>query len=572
MAIKKIKKALRIISEEGVSAFISAIRRQAEHRRIDREYSEWVAKYDTLTDDRRNKLMAYADALHLKPKVSVVMPVYNVDERYLREALNSILRQIYQNWELCIADDNSPKPHVRRVIDEYIAKDERIKAVFRETNGHISAASNSALELATGEFTALMDHDDLLAEDALFQVVRVINQDPETLFIYSDEDKIDADGQRFRPTFKPDFSPELFESLNMVTHLCVFKTELLREIGGFRTGFEGSQDYDLSLRYVDHIGGSHIVHIPHILYHWRSIPGSVALDLDEKSYAHDNARHALNEHFERRAVKAHATRGVSQTHRTNYVLPQPKPRVELIIDGKDKKHFAAINSVVLEYGNADLRAETNAVGNTSGRFERLNTFAERSVADVLIFVADEATSFSPNFINEIAARALKDGVGAVGAKIVGKNGRILSGGFIFSKDGNLIEANKDRLSNEYGYFMRSAVDQNLSAVSVDCLAIRRDIFVAAGGFDSVVFPDNFAEVDLCQRLIKKGLRVVWTPWAEITTNENEEVGDDLAELNALRSRWSETFSSDPFSNPNLSFGDANNDDGFFASPPRVNRF
>lgn len=572
MALKKIKKALRIINEEGVSAFASAMRRQAEHRRIDREYSEWITKYDTLTEVAREKLKNAADTLAVRPKISIVMPVYNVDERFLREALDSIRSQIYQNWELCLADDNSPKPHVRRVIEEYLAKDERIKAVFRETNGHISAASNSALELANGEFTALMDHDDLLAEDALFQVARVINKDPNTLFIYSDEDKIDADGRRFRPTFKPDFSLELFESLNMVTHLCVFKTALLRDIGGFRVGFEGSQDYDLSLRYIDHIGGSHIVHVPHVLYHWRSIPGSVALDLGEKSYAHDNARRALNEHFERRAINAHASRGVSQTHRTNYVLPEPKPRVEVIIDGKNEQHLAAINAAVLRYGNANLSAETNAVGNTNRRFERLNTFAERSAADVLIFVSDGAISFSPNFINEMAARALKKGVGAVGAKIVGKDGCLLSGGFVFSNDGKLVHANKGRRSNEYGYFMRSAVDQNLSAISADCMAITRDIFIAAGGFDTTAFPNHLADVDLCQRLIEKGLRIVWTPWAEVIIGATGEERVDLTELNALRSRWSETFDADPFFDPNLSFGDANNDSGFFASPPRVNRF
>lgn len=568
MAIKKIKKVVRVLRENGFDGLMAAIRRQAEHKNIDRQYALWINEFDTLNDAKREKLKQAALSFQHKPKISIVMPVYNVDERFLREAIDSIRSQIYQNWELCIADDYSPKPHVRRVINEYLAKDDRIKAVFRETNGHISAASNSALALATGEFTALMDHDDLLTEDALYQVVRALNHHPDTLFIYSDEDKIDADGRRFRPTFKPDLSPELFASLNMVTHLCVFKTEILREIDGFRVGFEGSQDYDLSLRYIDHIDASKVVHIPHVLYHWRSIPGSVALDLDEKSYAHDNARRALSEHFLRVKVNARSVRGVSQTHRTVYELPDPRPSVTVIVDGLLDTKAEHIKTAARSYGNAIIVES----GNTGSRFERLNKLAFAAETDLLVFINAGVRSVSDGWIEEMAARAMIEAVGAVGVKLNDTNGRVVNAGFIFSDRGILVDACRGRRRNDYGYFMQLAVDRNVSAISADCMAIRRDIFIAAGGFDAAAFPDHFADADLCQRLIEQGLRIVWTPWAEVTAVEKSSESGISPELTELNLRWKQTFANDPYLNPNLAVNFEAGDKNFVASPPRINRF
>ncbi|HJX92560.1 MAG TPA: glycosyltransferase, partial [Pyrinomonadaceae bacterium] len=240
------------------------------------EYRNWVGMYDTLTEADRQAINERISQLSYKPLISVVMPVYNVDEVWLRLAIESVRNQLYPHWELCIADDKSRKRHVRRVLDEYGRKDPRIKVIFRKTRGHISVASNSALELATGEFIALLDHDDELPEHALYMIAEELNAHPKADLIYSDEDKLNYNGQRVVPHVKPDWSPDLFYSYNVISHLGVYRTSLVKQLGGFRQGYEGSQDYDLALRVVEQIPDNHIRHIPYILYHWREVPDSVA--------------------------------------------------------------------------------------------------------------------------------------------------------------------------------------------------------------------------------------------------------------------------------------------------------
>ena len=242
--------------------------------------------------------------LSYQPLISVVMPVYNTQETWLRKAIDSVLRQLYPKWELCLADDHSSRPHVRPILEEYAACDPRIKLVFRDRNGHISAASNSALTLATGDFVALLDHDDELSEHALYMNVEELNRYPGAHLLYSDEDKIDERGRRYWPFFKPNWNPDLFYSLNLVTHLAVYRRSVLEAVEGFQEGLEGSQDYDLTLRVIERIPPEAIRHIPHVLYHWRAIPGSVALASGEKIYAHEAARHAIRAHFQRRGVRA----------------------------------------------------------------------------------------------------------------------------------------------------------------------------------------------------------------------------------------------------------------------------
>ncbi len=243
------------------------------------DYAHWVSKYDTLDNFDCNAIRAHIAAFASRPLISIVVPVYNTEEKYLREMIESVSQQLYPNWELCIADDASTKPHVREVLEQYGLEDPRIKVVYRQDNGHISAASNSALEIATGEFVALLDHDDVLAPHALYMVAHAINEHPDADVLFSDEDKLDDAGCRCDPYFKPDWNAELFYCQNFVNHLGVYRTSLLRAIGGFRAGFEGSQDYDLTLRATAATSGP-IVHIPHVLYHWRQFPEAHHLFLD----------------------------------------------------------------------------------------------------------------------------------------------------------------------------------------------------------------------------------------------------------------------------------------------------
>jgi O-antigen biosynthesis protein len=285
----KVKKIFEIWQARGFAGISNRLREIARRRREERNYRRWI-DINQITEKTRAEIRNQIAAFAHKPLISIILPVYSVEEKWLRLCIESVLRQLYENWELCIADDKSPGAHVRRILEEYAARDNRVKVVFRETNGHISAASNSALELAAGEFCLLLDHDDELTEDALFYVAKELNEFPETAFVYSDEDMIDERGQRFYPKFKPDFSRDFFYSLNLITHLSAYRTEILRKIGGFRVGLEGSQDYDLALRFIEETGENRVRHIPKILYHWRAITGSVALSSDEKPYAHERAR------------------------------------------------------------------------------------------------------------------------------------------------------------------------------------------------------------------------------------------------------------------------------------------
>jgi glycosyltransferase involved in cell wall biosynthesis len=263
------------------------------------------------------------------------MPVYNVDERWLRRAIESVCKQLYPHWELCIADDGSSKPHVRRVLEEYLHKDPRIKVIFRETRGHVSVASNSAVELAEGEFIALLDHDDELAEHALYMVAEELNAHPNSDLIYSDEDKLDYQGRRLDPHFKSDWNPDLFYSYNFISHFGVYRRSVVNELGGFREGYEGSQDYDLALRVIEQIPEDHIRHIPHVLYHWRVVPDSMARSHQQKDFVDESARNAIRSHFRRKGINATVTPGSGFSQRVIYTLPVDPPLVSVIVATRD---------------------------------------------------------------------------------------------------------------------------------------------------------------------------------------------------------------------------------------------
>lgn len=260
----KAKKGFKYMAKNGISHTIQ--RAKIEKLRNQASYPNWLARNEVLDIEAMTQEIA---TFHYQPKISIAMPVYNVEEKWLRLCIDSILNQVYTNWELCMADDASTDPNVKKILTEYQQLDERIRVVFREQNGHISEATNSALTIATGEFVALLDNDDELAINAFYEVVKVLNENPELDLIYSDEDKIDMDGNRSDPAFKPDWSPDLLLGTNYISHLGVYRRSILEEIGGFRKGYEGSQDYDLVLRFTEKTTKERIKHIPKVLYYWR---------------------------------------------------------------------------------------------------------------------------------------------------------------------------------------------------------------------------------------------------------------------------------------------------------------
>jgi glycosyltransferase involved in cell wall biosynthesis len=559
--IRDLRKALKFFETEGARGLYHGLRRRSESRRRDRIYQDWIAWYDTFTDQEETEIARRIADFPLKPLISVLMPVYDVGELWLRKAIRSVLDQSYPNWELCIADDNSPSPHIRKVLDEFASQDPRIKVVYREQNGHISAASNSALKMAEGEFSCLLDHDDELALNALYFVIKEINESPETDMIYSDEDKIDTRGRRSSPSFKPDWSPELFYSLNLITHLSVYRTAILREIGGFRMGFEGSQDYDLGLRFSEQVECLHIRHIPQILYHWRSIPGSVALDSSEKDYAHRRARESIAEHFARTGVQAQVSRGYRELHRINYILPQPPPRISLIVSGDNADRILSQT----DYSNIELISIEGEKGKRN--FASLNAAAGKATGSVICFLDAATRAMSQDWLTELVRAAIQKNVGAVGPKLLYPDGSVKSAGLIIGVKGGVGRVHHKAGAYSSGNFFRLRVMGNVSALPVDGFAIRKDIFNAVNGFDNESFPEQYADVDLCLRLLEKNYRNVWTPWSELIQPDERSFSAGV-ELDLFKARWPHYLERDPYYNPNLT---QETEDLSLAFPPRVSK-
>ena len=565
-------------------------------------YASWIRQFDSLSDDDEDAIVTGAARLPYRPLLSVVMPVYNTDERWLRAAIQSVRDQLYDNWELCIADDASPDVRVREVLRELEAQEPRIKVHFRSVNGHISAASNSALALASGEFIVLLDHDDVIPRHALAAVVYELNRRPDADLVYSDEDKMDESGRRFAPYFKSDWNPELFYGQNMISHLGVYRREIVERIGGFREGLEGSQDYDLALRVIEQTTSQRIRHIPHVLYHWRAIRGSVALGVGEKLYAHEAARRAIQDHFTRTGVPATCEPAprLPEHHRIRYCQPETRPHVTIVVATRDRVKLLArcIDSItsrstyapydILIVDNGSTLPESRAYFQQATRdaristlrvdeafnFSRLNNVAAaRAVGSLLCFLNNDMEVISPDWLEEMVSLASQEDVGAVGAMLYHPDDTVQHAGVILGMGGVAAHAHRDMLRGHAGYFGRAALTQALSAVSAACLMVRKAAFDRVGGFDEALAV-AYNDVDLCLRLRQSGLRNVWTPFAELYHFESASRGADtrgsararlLSEAELLRTRWKDQLDADPYFNPNLSL---DRPDFALAYPPR----
>lgn len=526
----------------------------------------------------------------LSPLISILMPVYNTPQKWLRRAINSVLAQSYQHWELCIADDASTDPAIRQLLEEFRVLDERIRVVFCPENGHISAASNSALALATGEFIALLDHDDELATDALNWLVLELNRHPEADLIYSDEDRLDERGRRFDPHFKPDWNPDLFFSQNYLCHFTALRASLVRKAGGFRTGLEGAQDYDLFLRCLKLSAGSRIRHIPRILYHWRAASGSTSGDLSAKSYAADAGLKALSDYFSvlDPSISVQPGKGAT-TYRVTYPLREPVPRVSLIIPTRDgagmlrrcidsileNTEYPDYEIIIVNNGSVEqatiscfdsLSADSRIrVIDYPGQFNYAainNLAAESATGEILGLLNNDLEVMSSDWLAEMVRHAMRPDVGAVGAKLYYPDGRIQHGGVILGLLGVANHSHQFLPRGHCGYFGRLQVVQNVSAVTGACLIVRREIYLAVGGLDEKNLAVAYNDIDFCLRLQEKGYRNVWTPYAELIHYESKSRGKDRSfevkrqrldrESGFMNRRWGALLQQDPCYNPNLS--------------------
>lgn len=578
--MKILSRAKKIFSRDSRRSRRLRIRNERREKREAENWRKWL-ETNRVADKTRDRMRSEIVGFYDQPLISIVTPVYNIEEKWLRRCIESVLGQIYENWEFCIADDCSPLPHIKKILVEYAAKDKRIKTVFRESNGHISAASNSALRLATGEFTALLDHDDEITEDALFHVVKEINRFPVTDMIYTDEDTINERGERYDPKFKPDWSRDYFYSVNYTTHFAVYRTEILRRIGGWQIGLEGSQDYDLALRVGEQIPDENIRHIPRILYHWRAVSGSVALSGDEKPYAHERARQAIRAHFERSHKRATVSETVNNLHRVRYDLPESLPKAALILIAEKSleanlsglKNYleqtayenleiilVCSKAIKSKFKIADLPSKVKIlICEETSETKKLNFAAAETAAELLCFADINLRPLAVDWLKELIGFALQEEIGAVGGKITDAEETILHGGFIIGGENRAVGVAHRGFSREnFGNIGRLQLIGNFSAVSASCLATRREVFLENAGFDAEHTPNKFYDADFCLRLREKNHRIIFTPYAELRRFDvkkrlNLEKKSTAAEENYFRNRWQQTIGNDPFYNPNFSY-------------------
>ncbi|MEA1983255.1 MAG: glycosyltransferase family 2 protein, partial [Campylobacterota bacterium] len=515
----------------------------------------------------------------------IVMPVYNVQVEWLKAAINSIESQWYKNWELCIADDKSTKEETLKFLKSL--NNPKIKVIFLEKNRNISGASNEALKLATGEFVALMDNDDELTVDALFEVVKAINE-KDAEFIYSDEDKLEMDKSFSEPHFKPDYAHDMLLSQNYISHLCIIKKELIERVGGWEEGVEGSQDYDLYLKVLEET--QKVAHIDKVLYHWRKAPDSTATEFSKKSYAHSKGRVALQNALTRRGIKAKAVNGTYPgTYRVQYEILD-SPLVSIIIPFKDKPELLdmCINSIlekstyhhyeIIGISNNSEEKETFTMMNTLKakdkrvsfyeynvpfNYSRVNNHAVREYAkgEHILLLNNDIEIISPELIESMLEFSQQKEIACVGSKLYYPDDTIQHAGVILGIGGVAGHSHKYFDAKKPGYFSRLSIIQNLSAVTAACLMVKRSIYDELNGLDEENLSIAFNDVDFCLRALERGYRNLFTPYAKAYHHESISRGAEdnpqkvvrfNAEVTYMQKRHKKTLESgDRYYNKNL---------------------
>lgn len=578
--------AIRITARDGEQTELSLKFRVDSGRKtegtvpdLNAEYQEWLSRHAPRAADID---AAYAEAARFvyRPTISLIVPIYNTPKSLLEAMIASVQAQVYGKWELCLADDASTVEHVRPMLTDLADADPRIKVVSLAQNQGISGASNAALALATGDFIGLLDHDDVLSPLALFEVVRVLNEKPETDLIYSDEDKVDEKGRfHWDPFFKPDWSPDLLLSMNYICHFGVYRRSLVEEIGGFRSEFDGSQDYDLVLRFTERTDRIH--HIPKILYSWRAIPGSGAQEVQAKPYALDTARMALAEALKRRGWSGRVDPGCAPGRwRVRYELRE-QPGVTVVIPSGGKLQYIApcLESVLTRttYPNFQVLVVDNSKGNevvdlcSSLKSQHLNlchrrirlkpfnypALNNRAVKWVktpyIVLLNDDTTILTPDWIESMLEHAQRPEVGVVGAKLLFPNDHIQHAGVILGPYDNCGHAFKHYPDHDHFFPELPQVIRNCSAVTFACVMMRRSVYEEVGGLDEVNLRVAFNDVDFCLRVQDLGYQIVYTPHAMLYHHESvtKETIFMPGEVEYMQNCWEHVIRHDPYYNPNL---------------------
>lgn len=544
-------------------------------------YKIWIKNNepdDKEIEEQRNYKFEY------EPKISIIVPMYNTKEKYLKELIDSIINQTYKNWELCLSDGSDEK---KDYVERLVNVDERIKYKFLNANKGISENSNEALKLATGDYIALLDHDDILPAFSLFEVVKTINTDKEAEFIYTDEDKLlEEKENRMGPHFKQDYAPDTFMSYNYICHFSIFKKNLMERIGGFRKEFDGSQDYDIIFRATEQ--ANRIIHIPKILYHWRINENSVALSAEAKPYAYEAAKKAIKAHLNRIGLNANVedTRIIG-LYKVNYEIVGT-PKVSIIILNKDhKKDLKRCIDSILEkttYENYEIiivenNSKTKEIfkyykeleknekikiveyKEQGFNYSRLNNFGvKNATGNYIVLLNNDTEIITKDWIETMVGNCQRKDVGIVGAKLLYENDTVQHVGVVLGLTGVAGHVNLGIGADEIGYMGRNIITQNYSAVTGAMLMISKEDYEKIGGLDEE-FPVAYNDVDLCLKIRKLGKVVVMNPFVEAYHYESKTRGYEITEekkrrleedTKRLKNKWKDVFEKeDPYFNINF---------------------
>ncbi|MEO8899587.1 MAG: glycosyltransferase family 2 protein [Candidatus Dormibacter sp.] len=573
LVVHRVSRSIDVLAAEGPSGLRQAVRDRQRNtsrgraRLVQREYNEWQRRHgpDAAELDRmRNQGRTWSE----RPLISIVMPTYNPRPGWIRPAVESVMAQTYENWELCIADDASTAPHVAEILAEYAAAEPRIRVVRRAENGGIAAASASATALAKGEFVAMLDHDDVLRPHALHRVLEAIHEAPDTDIVYSDEDLLLADGTFGRPFFKPDYSPDLLLSVNYMCHFLVIRRTVMESAGGFRAGFDGAQDHDLLLRATEM--ARRVSHVADMLYSWRQVPGSVAMASRAKMYAYESGRHAVEEALQRRGLRGRVSLGrqLGTYHVRLEVVDEP--HVAIVIPTRDRvdllrsciasiersstyKNWSitiidngSVESQTLEY----LASSSHKVVRHPGAFNYsalINAGRASIDAPYMLTVNNDTTVVTPDWIEALLEQAQRPEVGVVGSRLLYPDGRPQHEGIaVGNVRGGYIAANVDA-----GWMGR--VIRNVTAVTGACQMVKTSVFDEVGGYDERIAV-AYNDVDFCLRVRDAGYLVIYTPHAELRHHESATRGDldPHSDHQLFWDRWGQAGGiRDPYLSPHL---------------------
>ncbi|WP_294580159.1 glycosyltransferase family 2 protein [uncultured Thomasclavelia sp.] len=574
------------------TAFRQSIQRMKDNKRMlvegigfinffdQNNYLKWL-EYNEKEDEPKLNF-------NYRPLISICIPVYNVAGKYLSECLDSILNQSYQNFEICISNDCSTLQETIDTLNEYEAKDNRIKVFHRKQNGHISKATNDALAIASGDFIGLMDNDDLLAKNALYECVKVLNENPELDFIYTDEDKMDMNGKRRDPHFKSDFAPDTILGSNYICHFEIMRKSIVDKIGGFRVGLEGAQDYDLFLRFFENTTIDKIYHIPKILYHWRMIEGSTAAEIDNKGYAVERGRQAVEDAMTRRGIDAEVTVHPKVPYYcVNYKYEQ-EPKISIIIPTKDnaditeqclKSLFEKTTyknyEVIVMNNNSSKKATFDLFdkykekysnfrvidANYEFNYSKINNQGVKDASGEYILLLNNDTEIiTPNWLEIMVGYAMQPHIGAVGAKLLYPDNTVQHAGVILGIGGiaqhTFIGCSRD----DPGFYGRLSVPFNYSAVTAACLMVSKQKFIQVGGLEETL-KVAFNDIDFNLKLLKAGYYNVCLNQVELYHYESKSRGLDtkgekykrfVSEHDYMKDKWGDLLYNDKFYNPNLS--------------------